>query len=88
MRKSAFSVVAEVDLGSCSGALHVTREKATRWWMDVEIRVIWCDHSPFAMPWGIQELYKYLEDAKAAGIARDGEVNIVRMRGANHFVSI
>ncbi|EIM81546.1 alpha/beta-hydrolase [Stereum hirsutum FP-91666 SS1] len=85
MRKNVFSAVAEVELGSCSRALDSVREKAKGWWMDVEIRVIWCDHSPFSMPWGIQELYKYLEDAKAAGIAREGEVNIVRMRGANHF---
>lgn len=86
MRKSAFSEVTEVDLGNYSGALQA-RGKAKGWWMDAEIRVIWCDHSPFPMPLGIQALHKYLEDAKAAGIARDGEVNIVRMRGANHFVS-
>lgn len=80
MRKRAFS------MGVGSTGIDA-RQKVKKWWKNVEIRVIWCDRSPYSMPWGIRALYNYLEDAKTTGRARDGEVNIVRMKGANHFVS-
>lgn len=86
MRKKALYAVTQ---GSTDRKLTVngTPKKETQWWAKVEIRVIWCDQSPFVFPWGIQALYRELVDAKAAGRAREGEVNIVRMKGANHFVS-
>lgn len=66
-----------------NGALE---EKEIEWWQRLEVRVIWCDQSPWVFPWGIQALYKELEDAKAEGRARAGRVTIARMKGANHFV--
>lgn len=63
----------------------VTAEKK-RWSESVEFRVIWCDHTVWGIPWGIPKLYREVEDAKAKGELRVGQVNIVRMRGANHYV--
>lgn len=55
-------------------------------WDDVEIRVVWCDHTEWEMPWAAYALHKELQESKEAGITVRDTV-FVRLRGANHFVS-
>ncbi|EIM81569.1 uncharacterized protein STEHIDRAFT_114985 [Stereum hirsutum FP-91666 SS1] len=62
-----------------------TGRSAGDWWKSVEVRVIWCDRSIWPVLWGIQALHRELEDAKAAHKVRVGRVNIVRIKGANHY---
>lgn len=57
-------------------------------WEDIKVRVIWCDLTAWVMPWGIQALYRELEDSKTNGQVRVGKVDIMRMRGANHYVRV
>lgn len=76
MRKKALYVTAQED---------VTAEQK-EWRESVEVRVIWCDRSIWGVPRGISQLYREVEDAKAKGELKVGKVNIVRMRGANHYV--
>lgn len=76
MRKKALYTTAEED---------VTAEQKG-WRESVEVRVIWCDRSIWGVPWGISQLYREVEDAKAKGELSVGEVNVVRMTGANHYV--
>lgn len=74
-----------------SSAMTGTPEAGRRgddWWKSVEVRVIWCDRSVWPIMWGVQVLHQELEDAKAAHRVRVGQVNIVRIRGANHYVRI
>ena len=53
---------------------------------DVELRYLWCDRSVYEMPWGTWALRKELEEAKQNGLPLR-KMTIVRLRGANHFVS-
>lgn len=87
-RLGLFEEMSKKALYARAGAHDCTElgKNETRWWQGVEVRVLWGDQSPFVIIWGIQALYKELEDAKATGRARPGGVNIVRMKGANHFV--
>lgn len=78
MRKKALYATAE-------NLKDVTEEKK-KWRESVEVRIIWCDRSIWGVPWGISQLYREVEDAKAKGELSVGEVNIVRMTGANHYV--
>lgn len=57
------------------------------YWRDVELRIVWCDRSIWAMPWAARSVAAELEEAKKAGKATR-KVSIVRIRGGNHFVSI
>lgn len=57
-----------------------------KWRASVDVRVIWCDHTVWGMPWGIPKLYREIEDAKARKELRVGKVSLVRMRGSNHYV--
>jgi hypothetical protein len=56
-------------------------------WSDVEFRYVWCDRSVWMMPWGIWAFRAETEQAN-----KDGKYvrthSVVRMRGANHCVSI
>lgn len=55
-------------------------------WDDAEIRVVWCDHTEWEMPWGAYALHKELQESRETGLTvRD--VVFDRLRGANHFVS-
>ncbi|EIW61084.1 uncharacterized protein TRAVEDRAFT_119113 [Trametes versicolor FP-101664 SS1] len=53
-------------------------------WHDVEVRVVWCDHTEWEMPWGAYSLYKELQESREAGLPVRDAV-FVRLRGANHF---
>lgn len=57
-----------------------------RGWNDVGLTYVWCDHSEWEMPYGAMTFQAELEDAKKMGKATR-VVNVVRLRGANHFVS-
>ncbi|EIM81567.1 uncharacterized protein STEHIDRAFT_161746 [Stereum hirsutum FP-91666 SS1] len=76
MRKKALYATAEED---------VTAEQKG-WRESVEVKVIWCDRSIWGVPWGISQLYREVEDAKAKGELSVGRVNIVRVTGANHYI--
>lgn len=56
-------------------------------WPNVEFRYVWCDQSVWMMPWGAWSFRAEMEQAR-----RDGKLirthSIVRMRGANHCVSV
>ncbi|KAF5327565.1 hypothetical protein D9619_004821 [Psilocybe cf. subviscida] len=53
-------------------------------WDDVEIKHVWCDQSMWEMPWATVCLQAELADAKKSGrVTR--KVDMVRLRGANHF---
>ncbi|KAI0682296.1 Alpha/Beta hydrolase protein [Cerioporus squamosus] len=53
-------------------------------WRDVELRVVWCDQSLWAIPWVAKGMATELEEAKRTG--RDvRRVSLVRLRGGNHF---
>jgi hypothetical protein len=55
-------------------------------WDDVEIKYVWCDRSVWEMTWGALCLQADLDDSKKAGrVIR--KVDMVRLRGGNHFVS-
>lgn len=54
-------------------------------WHAVEVRVVWCDRSPWEMVWGAYLLDKEIKEARAAGKPLRN-INLVRMKGANHFV--
>ena len=56
-------------------------------WRSVELRYIWCDRSIWEMPLLAWTLPRELEEVeKTGGSVR--KVNYVRLRGANHFVSL
>ena len=56
-------------------------------WPKVEFRYVWCDHSAWVMPWGAWTFRAEMEQAR-----KDGKHirthSVVRLRGANHCVSI
>ncbi|KAM5540105.1 hypothetical protein V8D89_006245 [Ganoderma adspersum] len=54
-------------------------------WRDVEVRHLWCDRSPFLMPWAEVNMRRILDEEVRAGIALRN-VTFFRVRGANHFV--
>ena len=56
-------------------------------WPDVEFRYVWCDHSAWVMPWGARTFRAEIEQARKDGKHIRAN-SIVRMRGANHCVSI
>ncbi|TBU29253.1 Alpha/Beta hydrolase protein [Dichomitus squalens] len=53
-------------------------------WQDVDVRILWCDHSIWTMPWGARNVAEELNAAKAAGKATQ-KISSIRLRGANHF---
>lgn len=55
-------------------------------WKHVEVRYLWCSQSVYEGPWGAWALRKELEEANKAG-RRTRNINVVCLRGANHFVS-
>lgn len=55
-------------------------------WEKVEWRYIWCDRSPWIMPYGAAAMREELANAKKAG-RQTRKVVTVRWRGANHQVS-
>ncbi len=61
-------------------------DQFTDGWANVEVRNVWCDRSVWEMPWSVWNLRAKLESEKEAGRAlRD--VTLLRLKGANHFVS-
>ena len=56
-------------------------------WAEVEVRYVWCDMSVWEMPWGARVVSEELEAAREAG-TDVRNVQFVRFRGANHFVSL
>jgi hypothetical protein len=68
------------------GALYLSGDGSGNEWADVELRYLWCDRSVYEMPWGTWALKKEVEDAKRKGLPLRN-LSIVRLRGANHFVS-
>ena len=56
-------------------------------WRDVEVRHLWCDRSIWLIRWGEVYMRRELEEERKAGISLR-PVTFLRMRGANHFVSI
>ena len=55
-------------------------------WDSVTLRYVWCDRSVWEMPWGTWALQSELDNAKKDG-KRTRQVELVRLDGANHFVS-
>ena len=55
-------------------------------WGDVEVRHLWCDRSPWVIPWAVTNMRRELEAETKAGSALRN-VTFFRVRGANHFVS-
>ncbi|EIW61063.1 uncharacterized protein TRAVEDRAFT_46287 [Trametes versicolor FP-101664 SS1] len=53
-------------------------------WSAVEVRVVWCDRSPWEMAWGAYLLDEELKEARGAGKPLRN-INLVRLKGANHF---
>ena len=60
---------------------------ALRRWDDVEIKQIWCDQSVWESTWAFHCLQSDLDDRKKAG-KMSRKVDMVRLRGGNHFVSL
>lgn len=56
-------------------------------WRDIELRYLWCDRSVWEMPWCAWSLSAEVEQAKSDGKHMRG-IQIVRVRGVNHFVSV
>ena len=56
-------------------------------WPNVEFRYVWCDRSVWLMPWGVWSFRAEVEQAMKDG-KRIRTHSVVRMRGANHCVSI
>lgn len=56
-------------------------------WPNVEFRYIWCDQSVWMMPWSAWSFRAEMEQAGKDG-KRIRTHSVVRMRGANHCVSI
>ena len=56
-------------------------------WDDVEVRVVWCDHSIWSSAWASEAIKAELDEAATKGKATRN-INLVRIRGANHFVSV
>ncbi|KAM5540106.1 hypothetical protein V8D89_006246 [Ganoderma adspersum] len=88
------SDTALMNAGVFSGAFALLREEALcvhaagdglRGWDAIAVRHVWCDASPWPMPWAARCL---LEDVagkrKAEGCVRD--LTFTRLRGANHLV--
>ncbi|KAI1789099.1 hypothetical protein LXA43DRAFT_1022497 [Ganoderma leucocontextum] len=82
--------------GAQSGVFTVLRKSALRLpptsaqsmgdsWRDVEVRHLWCDRSPWVIPWAETNMRRELEEERKAGIVLRN-VTFFRMRGANHFV--
>ena len=55
-------------------------------WRRVEVRHLWCDRSPWVIPWAVTNVRRELGEEAEAGIALRNVV-FFRVRGANHFVS-
>ena len=53
-------------------------------WDDVEARVVWCDHSHWPSVWTARTVAAELGEALVSWRRR---ISLVRLRGANHFVS-
>ena len=60
-------------------------DEASDPWRDVEVRVIWCDQSLWAIPWVAKGMATELEEAERTGTPTR-RVSLVRVRGGNHFV--
>ncbi|KAL5531023.1 hypothetical protein ACEPAG_3899 [Sanghuangporus baumii] len=54
-------------------------------WNNVKVRYIWCDHSPWEVPWGVWSMQAELEAAKTLGKPVIRQIEFVRVEGANHF---
>ncbi|KAL1947095.1 hypothetical protein VTO73DRAFT_14056 [Trametes versicolor] len=54
-------------------------------WSAVEVRVVWCDRSPWEMVWAVYLLDEEIKEAWAAGKPLRN-ISLVRLKGANHFV--
>lgn len=63
------------------------REASADDWRGVDVRVAWCDRSVWEMLLGSYLLEKELAEARQAGKS-PREVTFVRVKGANHFVSV
>ncbi|KAF5327564.1 hypothetical protein D9619_004820 [Psilocybe cf. subviscida] len=58
--------------------------QVTNRWDDVEIKHVWCDQSMWEIPWAALCLQTELDDSEKSGrVTR--KVDMVRLRGANHF---
>ena len=55
-------------------------------WRDVELRVVWCDRSVWAMVLASRGVEDELAEAARTG-RETRKISLVRLRGANHFVS-
>lgn len=70
-----------------TAAVYITKTpRHVRGWSDVGLNYVWCDHSVWEMPYSAITFQAELEEAKKMGKATR-EINIIRLRGANHFVS-
>ncbi|EJC98281.1 uncharacterized protein FOMMEDRAFT_162047 [Fomitiporia mediterranea MF3/22] len=61
-------------------------EEKSKDWDSIQLKYIWCDSSVWEMPWGAWAFQNELEEAKKKG-KPTRPVSVVRMEGANHFVS-
>ena len=50
------------------------------------MRYLWCDRSPWMMPWGAHIFGLEVEKAREEG-RKVRDIRFVRFKGANHFVS-
>ena len=85
-----------MNAGVFSGAFALLREDALRvhaagdglrGWDAIPVRHVWCDASPWPMPWGATCLQEDVAGKRKAGDSvRD--LAFTRLRGANHLVSI
>lgn len=57
-------------------------------WRSVDVRVAWCDRSVWEMALGSYLLEKELAEARQAGKSPREVTSFVRVKGANHFVSV
>lgn len=54
-------------------------------WSDIGLNYLWCDNSPWEMPYGALTFQEEIDEAKKLG--RDmRDIHIIRLKGANHFV--
>ena len=59
---------------------------ARKKWDEVEVRIVWCEKSIWLSAWVWATTTAELDEAKASG-KETRNINLVRVRGANHFVS-
>ena len=70
-----------------TAAVYVNKTpRNARGWSDVGLNYVWCDQSEWEMPYSAINFQAELEEAKKLGKATR-EINIIRLRGVNHFVS-